>query len=82
MELEEKVIKGVAWTGIGQIVTQIFQFGVKIVLARLLIPEDFGILGMALIFTAFIQTVNELGLSAAIIQKKKLKKNTFRRLSG
>jgi len=73
MGLVQKAIKGVAWTGIGQIVAQGFQFVVKIVLARLLIPEDFGTLGMALIFTAFIQTVNELGLSAAIIQKKEIK---------
>jgi len=71
MTLTIKTVRGIAWSGVSQIITQVFQFGVKIVLARLLIPEDFGILGMALIFTAFIQTVNELGLSAAIIQKKK-----------
>jgi len=73
MGLIQKATKGIAWTGIGQIITQGFQFVIKIILARLLVPEDFGILGMALIFTALVQTVNEFGLSAAIIQKKEIK---------
>ena len=70
MNLTTKTVQGVGWSGISQIVTQGFQFIVKVILARLLVPEDFGIIGMALIFTTLIQTVNELGLSAAIIQRK------------
>lgn len=70
MNLTTKTVKGIGWSGISQIITQGFQFTVKIVLARLLLPDDFGIIGMALIFTALMQTVNELGLSAAIIQRK------------
>ena len=65
-----KTVQGVGWSGISQLVTQSFQIIVKIILARSLMPNDFGIIGMALIFTTFIQTVNELGLSAAIIQRK------------
>lgn len=70
MNLTTKTVKGVGWSGTSQIVTQGFQFIVKIILARLLLPDDFGIIGMALIFTTLMQTVNELGLSAAIIQRK------------
>jgi len=70
MNLTQKTAKGVMWTGIGQFIAQFLQFVVKITLARLLFPEDFGVIGMALIFIAFIQIVNELGLSAAIIQRK------------
>ena len=40
------------------------------VLARLLMPDDFGVIGMALIFMDFVKNINELGLSAAIIQRK------------
>jgi len=74
MNLTTKTVQGVGWSGISQIVTQAFQFTVRIILARLLVPKDFGIIGMALIFTALIQTVNELGLSAAIIQRKDINK--------
>ncbi|MDY7080686.1 MAG: MOP flippase family protein [Chloroflexota bacterium] len=64
--------RGVAWVGISRVVSQGFQWIVNVVLARLLFPEDFGILGMATVFTGLIATVNELGLSAAVIQRKDL----------
>ncbi len=74
MKLTTKTAQGVGWAGTSQVVTQAFQFAVRIILARLLVPKDFGVIGMALIFTALIQTVNELGLSAAIIQRKDINK--------
>ncbi len=74
MNLTTKTVQGVGWSGASQIVTQGFQFAVRIILARLLVPKDFGVIGMALIFTALIQTVNELGLNAAIIQRKDINK--------
>ena len=49
MDLTTKTVQGVGWSGMSQVVTQVFQFVVMIVLARLLIPDDFGIIGMALI---------------------------------
>ena len=61
---------GVLWTGISQFFSQGFHFIVIIILARLLYPEDFGIVGMAAIFTGFISRFNELGLSSALIQRK------------
>lgn len=63
---------GIFWTGISQSSTQLFQFIVVVILARLLNPKDFGIVGLAAIFIGFISTINELGLSAAIIQRKDL----------
>ncbi len=61
---------GVLWNGISQFSTQVFQFIVIIILARLLSPEDFGIVGLVTLFTGLITVINELGLSAAIIQRK------------
>ncbi|UCH51234.1 MAG: MOP flippase family protein [Chloroflexota bacterium] len=63
---------GIAWTAISQLSNQAFLFIVTAILARLLTPEDFGIVGMAAIFTGLVATVNELGLNAAIIQRKEL----------
>ncbi|AKB76259.1 Lipopolysaccharide biosynthesis protein WzxC [Methanosarcina lacustris Z-7289] len=75
MSLMKSATRGVFWSGISQFSTQMYQFIVIIVLARLLYPEDFGIIGMAVIFTGLVQTINELGLSAAIIQKKNINDN-------
>lgn len=42
------------------------------VLARLLSPSDFGLVGMAMVITAFITVFKDLGTAAAVIQRKKL----------
>jgi O-antigen/teichoic acid export membrane protein len=68
--LQTQTSFGLMWTGISQFLTQTFRFIVIVILARLLLPEDFGTVGLAIIFTGFINTVNELGMSAAIIQRK------------
>ncbi len=72
ISLQIQTVRGISWSGVSQVVSQGLQFLVKILLARLLFPEDFGLLGMALVFTMFIETVNDIGLSAAIIQKKEI----------
>lgn len=74
-DLRGRALKGVMWTGVSQIVTQLFQFIFMVILARILLPRDFGTVGMAFIFTGLINMVNELGLTAAIIQKRDINDN-------
>ncbi len=52
------------------LVNKSFGFVIKVVLARILFPEEFGIVGMALVFTSFVEVFNDLGFGAALIQKK------------
>ncbi|MCP4602716.1 MAG: lipopolysaccharide biosynthesis protein [Proteobacteria bacterium] len=42
---------------------------VKLVLARLLVPEAFGVIGMAIVFVSFLNVVSEMGMTAALIQR-------------
>ncbi|MFQ6103602.1 MAG: MOP flippase family protein [Candidatus Glassbacteria bacterium] len=70
--LGRRAISGFAWTGLSQTAVQTIQFGVTIVLARLLFPEDFGLVGMAAVFTEAIGTLSGLALAPAIIHRKKL----------
>jgi len=72
MNLTQKTVKGIMWSGVSQFTAQGFLFIFKIILARILLPDDFGTFGMAFIFIGFIHSVSELGLSAAIIQKKNI----------
>lgn len=55
------------------IVNQSFSFLVRLILAKLLFPEEFGLIGMATVFIGFVQTINEMGIGAALIQKKEEK---------
>lgn len=72
MTLKEHVIKGVKWSGLARGSQQILQFVMSVILARLLMPEDFGVLAMAVVFTGLISIFNEFGIGSAIIQKQNL----------
>jgi O-antigen/teichoic acid export membrane protein len=63
---------GILWVGMSQLSTQFIRFIIVIILARLLSPEDFGVVALAEIFLGFISTINELGFSAAIVQRKEI----------
>jgi O-antigen/teichoic acid export membrane protein len=69
-ELLTHALQGVKWTGLARVFNQASTLGVNIVLARLLAPADFGLLGIALIFTGALGVITELGFSAALIQRK------------
>ncbi len=71
--LGRRAISGFAWSGLSQTAVQIIQFGVTIVLARLLFPEDFGLVGMAAVFTEAIGMLSGLAMAPAIIQRKNLR---------
>jgi O-antigen/teichoic acid export membrane protein len=72
MSIKQKAIHGIFWTGIAKASMQGVLFVLMVVLARLLTPDDFGIVGMAAIVTVAISMVNDRGLGTAIIQKSNL----------
>ena len=61
-----------SWQMLASAVRFVAQFGIGIALARLLPPEDFGIVGIAYIATGFASILTDLGLGPAIIQRKEL----------
>ena len=68
--LKGKVVTGVFWNVIQLVINRSFDFIIKLVLARLLFPEQFGLVGMATVFTSFVQVFNDLGIGAALVQRK------------
>lgn len=63
-----QIRRGIAWKTLSSLTTQLSRTAVVIVLARLLTPADFGVAGMALVFTGLIIVFADLGLSASLIQ--------------
>lgn len=68
--LKSSAVNGAIWTGIEKFSRQAVQFVIGIILARVLSPDDFGVIGMLAIFIAIAQTFTDSGLSSALIQKK------------
>jgi O-antigen/teichoic acid export membrane protein len=75
INLKTQTITGISWSALSQIVKQILSFIISVILARILSPGDFGLIGMVLVFTGFAQIFSEFGLGTALIQKQDLKEN-------
>ena len=69
-EFREKTLSGLNWSVLTQVVRQVLQFGIGVLLARLLTPEAYGLIGMVVVFTGFAGIFKDIGLGAALIQKQ------------
>lgn len=68
--LKNKTIKGVIWS-FGEVLgNQGFQFFIQIILARLLLPEHFGLIGMVIVFIALSNALVDSGFTQALIRKQ------------
>jgi O-antigen/teichoic acid export membrane protein len=68
--LKQKTISGLLWSFIETSSSQLIGFVSTVILARLLFPSDFGIIGMTVIITALAQIFADSGLSQALIRKQ------------
>jgi len=68
--LKSTATKGMFWSAIDKFASQAGQFVIGIVLARLLMPKDFGLIGMLSIFLAISQSFISSGMGSGLIQKK------------
>lgn len=66
--------KSLLWSGVQQFVVFGIQFGVGVLLARLLNPYDFGVIAMQGVFFAISNAFIDCGLEGALIQKKECTK--------
>ena len=72
-QLGRTVTRGISWTLLGSWVSSAVQIGTTMVLARLLTPEDFGVMAMALTLTVVVNQFRNLGLSQAVVQRVDLR---------
>ncbi len=72
VNLNQQTARNIKWQMATEISARGLQVLATIVLARLLAPADFGLIGMALIFTQLAYVLFDMGLSTALIQKKEL----------
>ena len=75
--LKDKTVKGVAWSGIDNVAQYVVQFGVGIVLARLLSPDDYGLIGIIAIFSAISTALINGGFTNALLRKKAVTEDDY-----
>lgn len=70
--IKEKVIKGLQWKFMERIGVQGVQFIVQIILARLLLPEEYGTVALITIFIAVANVFVQSGFGSALVQQKEV----------
>ena len=76
-ELKSKIVSGLFWRFMERSGTQGIQFFVSIILARLLLPKDFGLIGLITVFIAIANVFIQSGFGAALIQKKEVDEQDY-----
>lgn len=70
MSLTDKTLGGFSWAFLERFGVQVLQMVIFIILARVLTPEDFGLMGMLAVFIAVSRSLTDSGFGQALIQKK------------
>lgn len=68
--LKQKTAKGVLWSSVEHFSVQTIQFVLSLIIARILSPHDYGLVGMILVFTSIAETFVNSGFSSALIRKQ------------
>ena len=76
-EIAKKTISGVKWTAIESISIQLFQFIVGILIARVLTPSEYGLVGMIGIFLGVASAFVDSGMTNALIRQKESTEEDF-----
>ena len=75
--LKDKTVKGIIWSSIDRFSAQGINFVFSILIARLLLPEDYGVIAMLNIFLAISQTFIDSGFGSALIRKQDCTETDF-----
>lgn len=69
--IKHQAVKGVIWSAIERFSVQGIQFVLSIIIARLVLPSEYGLIAMLGIFIAIAQSFIDSGFSNALVQKRK-----------
>jgi len=72
MSLKQKGVAGIFWTFLQQFSSQIINFGVSLVLARLLMPKDFGTIALFNILIGVSTVIINSGMTISLVRSKEI----------
>jgi lipopolysaccharide exporter len=65
-----KTITGAIWMMLWRVVTRFIGLGSTLILARVLVPADFGLVAMASTFVGAVDALSQLGLQDALVRRQ------------
>src|SRR5665647_482285 len=76
-DLKKKMVSALTWTMVDRFGQQAVQFVIGLILAHLLSPTDFGLLGMVMVFAGLSYVLVESGFGQALIRKQDANETDF-----
>src|SRR5688572_32420902 len=76
--MPNQVFSGMIWTAWGKVSRTVLQFTVLVLLARLMTPFDFGVIGAAMIVVGFSEILTKVGFGPALVQREELEDRHIR----
>src|SRR4051794_36588047 len=75
-------LTSIGWTAAGKWGTQLLSWVCSLVIARLLSPDDFGLLSMTTVFLGLVALLAEAGVGASVVNLPKLTESHLRQLNS
>src|SRR5712692_3078005 len=66
-ELKPKIRSAYLWSIAGNLTKHVVGLGISVLLARFLLPSDYGLLGMVWVFIAMLSSIQDLGFGQAVV---------------
>jgi O-antigen/teichoic acid export membrane protein len=80
-ELDHSFAHSVAWSGLAKGISQLLSWLSTFIVARLLLPVDYGLVGMATVFLGVVQLMSEFGLGVTIVTLRNLDRDQVSQLN-
>lgn len=81
-DLDRRLLGSVAWTAIARFGSQAITWVVTLIVARLLVPSDYGVVAAASAYLGLVRIVTEFGLGTAIVAQRNLSDRQIAQLGG
>ncbi len=74
MDIGKRVVSSLKWLAIAKLLGQVITWCITILVIRLLTPADYGLMSQSMVIIGFLALINEMGMGAALIQRKEIDK--------
>ena len=81
-ELDQSLVRSIAWTGAARWISQIITWTITLAVARILTPDDYGLVGMAVVFYGLVTLINDFGLSTSVVVVRELDRRQIAQING
>jgi O-antigen/teichoic acid export membrane protein len=82
MSIERQTAVALKWMGFAKLSSQLVSWAITLIVLRLLVPEDYGLMALVSVVISLLMMLSEMGLGSAVVQAEKLDSEQLARVNG